>query len=102
MVRLRIPGGVLSPAQWIQLDQIADQRANGTLRLTTRQTFQFHGIIKTNIKAAMQEMNDALLDTIAACGDVNRNVMCNPNPHISTHHSEVLQHCKRFKLSPTS
>lgn len=91
MVRLRIPGGVLTPDQWLKLDQIADERANGTLRLTTRQTFQFHGIIKSNMKPAMRTMNAALLDTIAACGDVNRNVMCNPNPHISEHHAETLK-----------
>lgn len=98
MVRLRIPGGVFSPQQWIKLDQLSNERANGTLRLTTRQTFQFHGIIKSNLKPAMQEMNAALLDTIAACGDVNRNVMCNPNPHASEHHGEVLQLAKDISL----
>lgn len=90
MVRLRLPGGVLKPQQWLALDDLADARANGTLRLTTRQTFQFHGIIKSNLRPAIREMNDALIDTIAACGDVNRNVMCNPNPHASEHHADVL------------
>jgi sulfite reductase (NADPH) hemoprotein beta-component len=73
----------------MQLDEIATERANGTLRLTTRQTVQFHGIIKSNLKPAIRAMSDALLDTIAACGDVNRNVICSANPHQSTLHAEA-------------
>src|ERR671919_435016 len=69
MIRLRIPGGVCTPAQWLQLDDIARTYANGTLRLTTRQTFQYHGVIKSNLKATMQAIDAALLDTLAACGD---------------------------------
>jgi sulfite reductase (NADPH) hemoprotein beta-component len=91
MARLRIPGGVVTPAQWLALQDIADTRANGALRLTTRQTVQFHGIIKTNLKAAIGGVNDALLDTIAACGDVNRNVICSPNLYRSAVHAEVLE-----------
>jgi len=72
------------------MDQIANDYANGTLRLTTRQAFQFHGVIKSNLKRSMQAINDTLLDTIAACGDVNRNVMCNPNPHRSRAHAAAL------------
>ncbi len=83
MVRVRMPGGVTTPAQWLEMDRIADTYANGTLRLTTRQAFQFHGIIKSNLKRSIQGINESLLDTLAACGDVNRNVMCNPNPHES-------------------
>src|SRR5690606_9232859 len=90
MVRLRLPGGVCTPAQWLALDRIATDYANGTLRLTTRQTFQFHGVIKSNLKRTMQAINAALLDTIAACGDVNRNVMCNPNPYQSKAHAAAL------------
>src|SRR5918912_2617089 len=75
MVRLRIPGGVCTPAQWLQLDRIARDYANGSLRLTTRQTFQFHGVIKSNLKRTMRTINSVLLNTIAACGDVNRNVL---------------------------
>lgn len=90
MVRLRIPGGVLSPRQYLKLDQLADERANGTLRLTTRQTFQFHGIIKGNLKPAMQGINACLIDTIAACGDVNRNVMAAANPLDAERHPEIL------------
>ena len=83
MVRVRVPGGVTTPAQWLEMDRIADTYANGTLRLTTRQAFQFHGIIKTNLKRSIQGINESLLDTLAACGDVNRNVLCNPNPQES-------------------
>ena len=90
MVRVRVPGGVCTPAQWLALDQAASDYANGTLRLTTRQAFQFHGVIKSNLKRTMQAINENLLDTIAACGDVNRNVMCNPNPHQSEAHAEAL------------
>ncbi len=90
MARLRVPGGVLAPRQWIALHDLAIERGNGTLRLTTRQTIQFHGIIKSNLKPAIQAINAAMLDTIAACGDVNRNVICTPNPHRSTAHREAL------------
>jgi len=91
MARLRIPGGVVTPAQWLALQQIADDRGNGTLRLTTRQTVQFHGLIKSNLKPAIQGVHQALLDTIAACGDVNRNVICSPNLYRSPVHAEVLE-----------
>lgn len=90
MARLRLPGGVLTPAQWLALDRIAGERANGTLRLTTRQTVQFHGIIKSNLKRALQAINAALLDTIAACGDVNRNVIASANPHESAAHAGIV------------
>lgn len=86
MLRLRIPGGVLSAKQWIALDDIASTYANGTLRLTTRETFQYHGVIKSNLKRTMQAINKAALDTIAACGDVNRNVMTASNPYLSKAH----------------
>jgi sulfite reductase (NADPH) hemoprotein beta-component len=91
MVRVRVPGGVCTPAQWLALDRIAEERGNRTLRLTTRQAFQFHGVIKGNLKPAMQAINAALMDTVAACGDVNRNVMCNPNPHQSQAHAAALE-----------
>jgi len=80
MARVRIPAGVLTPAQWIALHDIAAERGNGTLRLTTRQTIQFHGLIKSNLRPAIQAVNAALLDTIAACGDVNRNVIASVIP----------------------
>ncbi|MCW1921853.1 NADPH-dependent assimilatory sulfite reductase hemoprotein subunit [Luteolibacter arcticus] len=91
MIRIRVPGGVATPHQWIETDRLATQFANGTIKLTTRQAFQFHGIIKSNLKRTIKEINQTAMDTVAACGDVNRNVMCNPNPHLSSVHAEVLK-----------
>lgn len=91
MARVRLPGGVCTPAQWLGMDRIASEYANGTLRLTTRQTWQFHGVIKQNLRRTMQAINQVCLDTIAACGDVNRNVMCGANPHVSQAHGEALE-----------
>lgn len=81
MIRVRLPGGTATPEQWIAMDDISNNYANQTLKLTTRQTFQFHGILKRNLKTSMKKINESVLDTIAACGDVNRNTMCNPNPN---------------------
>jgi sulfite reductase (NADPH) hemoprotein beta-component len=89
MVRTRFPGGVLSARQWLALDAIAGTFANGTLRATTRQTIQFHGIVKRELKSTMQALNAALIDTIATCGDVNRNVLAPANPVESVVHAEV-------------
>jgi len=91
MVRLRLPGGVLTPQQWLGLDEIAGDCANGTLRLTTRQTFQFHEILKKDLKTLMQQVNKLMLDSKGACGDVNRNVVTGINPHQSAIHAEVYQ-----------
>ena len=96
MIRVRMSGGVLTPAQWLALDQIARDYGNGTMRLTTRQTVQLHGIIKSNLKATMRAIDAVLLNTIAACGDVNRNVMCNPNPHQSRAHAETLDLARKL------
>jgi sulfite reductase (NADPH) hemoprotein beta-component len=90
MARLRVPAGVLTPAQWLAAERIARERGNGTLRLTTRQTIQFHGIIKSNLRAAIRGIHDAMLDTIAACGDVNRNVIARVNPRQSRAHAEAV------------
>ena len=87
MIRVRLPGGVTTSKQWLQLDAIAGTYANHALRLTTRQTFQFHGVIKTNMKRTMQAINAAVLDTLAACGDVNRNVLATGNPNLSKVHA---------------
>ena len=89
MIRTRLPGGVVTPEQWLKLDAIATRYANGTLRLTTRQAFQFHGVIKRELKATMQAINAALIDTVAACGDVNRNVMVAANPLQSALHAQI-------------
>lgn len=90
MIRARVPGGVCSPEQWLALDRIAGQWANGTIRLTTRQAFQIHGVLKRDLRSSIRAINDSLLDTIAACGDVNRNVMCTPLPESSELHREVF------------
>ena len=89
MIRVRVPGGVCTPEQWLAIDELADTHANGSLKLTTRQAFQFHGVVKSKLQPTMKAINDTLLDTLAACGDVNRNVLCNPNPHLSQLHTEV-------------
>ena len=89
MIRVRVPGGVCSSKQWLEMDGLASAYANETIKLTTRQAFQFHGVLKGNLKQTIKEINETLLDTLAACGDVNRNVMCNPNPYQSHVHAEV-------------
>ena len=80
MLRVRLPGGRATPQQWLVLDRLSEELSSPSLRLTTRQTFQFHGILKGNVKPLIQGMHEVLLDSIAACGDVNRNVMASPNP----------------------
>ena len=80
MVRVRIPGGRLMAAQYLALDRIGDAYANGSLRVTTRQSIQFHGIVKSGLKAAMGEINAGLMTTLAACGDVVRTVTAVPAP----------------------
>jgi sulfite reductase (NADPH) hemoprotein beta-component len=90
MIRVRMPGGVVTPQQWLALDGVARDYGNGTMRLTTRQTVQLHGIIKFNLKSTLKAIDAVLLDSIAACGDVNRNVMCNPNPSQSPAHAEAI------------
>lgn len=96
MIRCRLPGGVATPSQWLQMDAISSANGNETMKMTTRQTFQFHGVIKSKLRPAMQAINKALMTTIAACGDVNRNVMCSSLPEISTYHSEVHGISKRI------
>jgi sulfite reductase (NADPH) hemoprotein beta-component len=91
MIRVRVPGGVTTPAQWLTLDSLATTYANGTLRLTTRQAFQFHGVTKGNVKTVIRGINDSLLSTIAACGDVNRNVMCTPLAETSAVHEAAYK-----------
>ncbi|NTX39464.1 assimilatory sulfite reductase (NADPH) hemoprotein subunit [Myxococcus sp. CA051A] len=89
MLRTRLPGGVCTAAQWLVMDGLAREHANGTLRITTRQAFQLHGILKGDLKPTIARINAALIDTLAACGDVNRNVLCNPNP-VDTRVHEVV------------
>ncbi|KAG6042270.1 hypothetical protein E4U41_000014 [Claviceps citrina] len=89
MIRCRLPGGVATPRQWVQMDDISNSLGNETMKLTTRQTFQFHGVVKGKLKPAMQAINRALMTTIAACGDVNRNVMCSSLPTQAHYHKQV-------------
>lgn len=96
LIRVRLPGGVSTSEQWLAMDNIADQYANGTLKITTRQTWQLHGVIKNNLKRTIKAMNDVAVDTIAACGDVNRNVICNANPHLSEVHAEAVDFSRRI------
>ena len=91
MIRVRIPGGVATPKQWLAMDQIARDYGNGTMRLTTRETFQLHGVIKFNARSAIKKLDSVLLDTIAACGDVNRNVMSASNPNLSSAHQAAYE-----------
>ena len=104
MIRVRVPGGVCTTDQWLSMDEIARTRANGTIRLTTRQAFQLHGVIKGKLKTAIQGINQALMDTLAACGDVNRNVMCSPMPPLSEVHREVQAHAESLSehLTPAT
>ncbi|KAG2070231.1 sulfite reductase subunit beta [Suillus decipiens] len=94
MIRVRTPGGVCTPKQWLQMDQIADEHGNGTFKITTRATFQFHGVIKQHLKPSIQAINKVLLDTLAACGDVNRNVICSAIPSLSRLHAQVYHFAK--------
>lgn len=91
MARVRLPGGVTSPEQWLTLDELADERGNGTLKLTTRATFQLHGVVKHDLKPAIRKMNASLMDTLGACGDGNRNVMVSALPSNAKVHGQVAQ-----------
>ncbi|HMM14747.1 MAG TPA: NADPH-dependent assimilatory sulfite reductase hemoprotein subunit [Parvibaculum sp.] len=95
MVRVRLAGGVCSPRQWLKIDELSELYGGATLRMTTRQTFQFHGILKPNLRNTIQGLNEVLLDTIAACGDDTRGVMCSVNPHLSALHAEVYDLARR-------
>jgi len=96
MIRTRLPGGVIQPAQWLALDAVAGEFANGTLRLTTRQAFQFHGIVKRELKATIVALNAAMVDTIAACGDVNRNVAASSHAGGSSLEAEIVDWSRRL------
>jgi sulfite reductase (NADPH) hemoprotein beta-component len=101
MIRARLPGGVMTTGQWRKMDRIARERANNTIRLTTRQAIQFHGVIKTDLKASIAAINDSMMDTIAACGDVNRNVMAPPLPNLTGIHRDVQRHAKALSAHLT-
>jgi sulfite reductase (NADPH) hemoprotein beta-component len=96
MIRIGIPGGVCTPQQYLAMSALARSHCSGTLKLTTRQAFQFHGIIKSKLKATVQIINRNLMDTLAACGDVNRNIIASPTPHQSEIHAEVLDFARKL------
>lgn len=96
MVRLRLPGGFLKPKQWVSLHHIAGEYSTGVIKVTTRQTIQLHGILKGDIKPTVKAFNLADLDSIATCGDINRNVTCNALPSQSPLHKEVHSYAEKI------
>ena len=99
MVRSRVPGGVMTAQQWRVFDLLAATYGNNTLRITTRQTIQFHGILKSSLRAVVQGINNSLLSTLAACGDVNRNVLAPPTPAYTKAREEVHADCMKAALA---
>jgi sulfite reductase (NADPH) hemoprotein beta-component len=99
MVRSRVPGGVMTANQWKVFDQLASAYGNNTLRATTRQTIQFHGILKSNLRAVIKGINDSLLSTLAACGDVNRNILAPPTPAYTKAREQVFAHCQSLAVA---
>jgi len=91
MIRGRIPGGVMTPKQWCVFDDLASQYGNNTLRITTRQSIQFHGVVKSGLRALIKKINESLLSTLAACGDVNRNVLAPPTPAYTSARQQVFE-----------
>ena len=94
MIRLRLTGGVLSPEQYIALHNIAGENSTGVLKITTRQTIQLHGVLKSKVKPTLKAFNEAGLTTIATCGDINRNVLCSSHPKQSPLHAEIFEYAK--------
>ncbi len=101
MIRVRVPGGVISREQWLALDELADQVANGTIRLTSRQAVQFHGVAKENLSVLIRRIDQVLMDSLAACGDVNRNVMCHIQPEAGLVHAQTLAWARRLSAHLT-
>jgi len=95
MARVRLPGGVCTSEQWLTLDTLAREHGGETLRVTTRQTFQFHWLLKDSLRPLIQKLHTVLLDTVSACGDDARGVMCSVNPQLSALHAEVYALAKR-------
>ena len=97
MLRARMPGGIITPTQWLAIDKFSREKTNyGSIRITTRQTFQFHGVLKPNIKLMHQTLNEYGIDSIATAGDVNRNVLCTTNPVESELHQEAYEWAKKI------
>jgi sulfite reductase (NADPH) hemoprotein beta-component len=96
MIRLRLPGGVMKPEQWVDLHNIAGENSTGVLKITTRQTIQLHGVLKSVIKPTLKAFREAHLTTIATCGDINRNVLCTSHPRQSPLHAEIYEYAKEI------
>jgi sulfite reductase (NADPH) hemoprotein beta-component len=96
MIRLRLPGGFLTPEQWIATHDIAGENSTGVIKITTRQTIQLHGILKSHIKPTIKAFNEVKLNSIATCGDINRNVLCSAHPNQSPIHAEIFQYAKKI------
>jgi sulfite reductase (NADPH) hemoprotein beta-component len=96
MIRLRIPGGLMTPSQWIRAHHIAGKYSTGVIKITTRQTIQLHGILKNKIKPTLKEFDKVKLDSIAACGDVNRNVACASHPSQSAIHKQIHEYADKI------
>ena len=94
MIRLRLTGGALSPAQYIAIHNIAGENSTGILKITTRQTIQLHGVLKSKVKPTLKAFNEAGLSTIATCGDINRNVLCSSHPKQSPLHAEIFKYAE--------
>lgn len=96
MIRLRLPGGFLTAEQWIAMHEIAGENSTGVIKITTRQTIQLHGILKSKIKPTIKAFNAAKLDSIATCGDINRNVLCSAHPKQSNIHAEIFAYADKI------
>jgi sulfite reductase (NADPH) hemoprotein beta-component len=96
MIRLRLPGGFLTPEQWIATHDIAGENSTGVIKITTRQTIQLHGILKSHIKPTIKAFNEVKLNSIATCGDINRNVLCSAHPNQSPIHAQIFQYAKKI------
>jgi sulfite reductase (NADPH) hemoprotein beta-component len=90
MIRLRLTGGFLKPEQWVATHDIAGEHSTGVIKITSRQTVQLHGLIKSHIKPTIQAFDAAKLNSIATCGDINRNVLCSSHPGESPIHEQIF------------
>ncbi len=104
MIRLRLTGGVISPEQYIALHHVAGENSTGVLKITTRQTIQLHGVLKSKVKPTLKAFNQAGLTTLATCGDINRNVLCSSHPMQSPLHAEIYEYAKEIatRMLPTT
>ena len=96
MIRLRLAGGFLKPEQWVATHHIAGEHSTGVIKITSRQTVQLHGLIKSHIKPTIQAFNEANLNSIATCGDINRNVLCSSHPGESPIHEQVFKYAEKI------